>query len=83
MVTIRGSRWHLGLCGLVCDIVIHAHPVIQIQQHDQAVVVQVMWEQADFVVHLSDLQDACPIDDLEEITWPRLSPNDTTPENLA
>ena len=43
---------------------------IQIQQHDQAVMVRVMWQQRDFVVHLSDLLDACPIDDLGEITWP-------------
>jgi hypothetical protein len=43
---------------------------IQIQQNDQAVTVHVLWEQRDFVVHLSDLIDACPIDYLGEITWP-------------
>jgi hypothetical protein len=41
---------------------------IQIQQNDQAAMIDVVCEQQDFVVHLSDLLDACPIDNLGEIT---------------
>jgi hypothetical protein len=43
---------------------------IQIRQHDQAVIVHVMWQQRDFVVYLSDLLDACRVEDVGEITWP-------------
>jgi hypothetical protein len=43
---------------------------IQIQQNDQAVIVHVIWQQRDFVVHLSDLLDACRVEDVGEITWP-------------
>jgi hypothetical protein len=43
---------------------------IQIQQHDQAVMIHVMWQQRDFVVHFSDLLHACRAEDVGEITWP-------------
>jgi len=41
---------------------------IQIQQHDRAVMVRVMWQQRDFTVHLPDLLDACRVEDVGEIT---------------
>jgi hypothetical protein len=41
---------------------------IEIRHNAQATLVEVKWQQRDFVVHLPDLLDACRVEDVGEIT---------------
>jgi hypothetical protein len=43
---------------------------VEVPQDAQTALVQVMWQQRSFVVHLPDLLDACRVEDVAEITWP-------------
>ena len=43
---------------------------VEIRHNIQTVLVQVIWQQRSFTVHLSDLLDACGVEDVGEITWP-------------
>jgi hypothetical protein len=41
---------------------------VEVQQNTQAALVQVIWQERSFVVHLHDLLDACRVEDVVEIT---------------
>lgn len=43
---------------------------IEVPHYAQDPMVEVQWQQRSFVVHLSDLLDACRVEDVGEITWP-------------
>jgi hypothetical protein len=53
---------------------------IEVRQNTQTTLVQVRVEQRDFVVHLSDLLDACKVKDVGEITWPDVFGDSTSAE---
>lgn len=41
---------------------------VEIRQNSQTALVEVIWQQRSFVVHLPDLLDACRVEDVSEIT---------------
>ena len=43
---------------------------VEVRQDVQPELVQVKWQQRDFMVHLADLLAACRVEDVGEITWP-------------
>jgi hypothetical protein len=43
---------------------------IEIRHNARTTLVEVKWQQRDFLVHFADLLDACRVEDLGEITWP-------------
>jgi hypothetical protein len=43
---------------------------VELPHNSQTALVQVIWQQRSFMVHLPDLLDACRIEDVGEITWP-------------
>jgi hypothetical protein len=41
---------------------------VEVPQNVQTALVQVIWQERSFVVHLPDLLDACKVEDVSEIT---------------
>ena len=42
---------------------------VELRHNSQTALVQVIWQQRSFVVHLPDRLDACRVEDVGEITW--------------
>jgi hypothetical protein len=42
---------------------------VEIRHNSQTGLVQVIWQQRSFMVHLPDLLDACRVEDVGEISW--------------
>jgi hypothetical protein len=43
---------------------------VEVQRNAQTGLVQIKWQHRSFIVHLPDLLDACPIEDVGEIALP-------------
>jgi hypothetical protein len=43
---------------------------VEVRYNSQITLVEVIWQQRSFMVHLPDLLDACRAEDVGEITWP-------------
>jgi hypothetical protein len=43
---------------------------VEVRRNAQTSMAEVIWQQRLFMVHLSDLLDACRVEDVGEITWP-------------
>ena len=53
--------------GATCTTTLPTGASVEVQQNVQAALVQVIWQQRSFVVHLPDLLDACRVEDVGEM----------------